>query len=146
MPDTEPGGGHVPPPSTPPPSSPPPSTPPPSGGESPNRQIMLVLSYLGILALIPLLVEKEDREVQWHAKHGIILLIAWFVLFIALLILSAIIALIPFLGWIVSCVSLLVSMLLPLGILVIHIIAIVKALKGEKLRLPWISDFADQWK
>lgn len=145
MPDTEPGGGHAPPPSQPPPSTPPPSQPP-SPGESSNRQIMLVLSYLGILALIPLLVEKDDREVQWHAKHGIILMIAWIVLFIALMIVSAIIALIPFLGWAVSCVGILFSLLLPLGILVLHIICIVKALKGEKLRIPWVSDFADQWK
>ena len=33
----------------------------------------IVLAYLGPLALIPFLVEKEDQEVQWHAKHGLVL-------------------------------------------------------------------------
>ena len=37
---------------------------------------MIVLSYLWILALVPLLVEKDDKEVQWHAKHGIVLMVA----------------------------------------------------------------------
>ena len=48
---------------------------------------MIVLSYLGLLALIPLLVEKNDKEVQWHAKHGLVLLVAEIVLFIGLSIL-----------------------------------------------------------
>ena len=45
---------------------------------------MIVLSYLWLLALVPLLVEKEDKEVQWHAKHGIVLMVAEIVLWIAL--------------------------------------------------------------
>ena len=40
---------------------------------STNRGPMIVLSYLWVLALIPLLVEKDDPEVQWHAKHGLVL-------------------------------------------------------------------------
>src|SRR5687768_9624613 len=72
-------------PTVPPPPSynPPPPPPPSSGGPtgtggyvSPNRNLMIVLSYLGILAVIPLVAEKEDREVQWHAKHGLVLLAA----------------------------------------------------------------------
>ena len=65
---------------TPPPPPPPPPggsytppPPPPPGGPLPSsdRTIMLVLSYLGILALIPLLMKKDDTEVQWHAKNGL---------------------------------------------------------------------------
>ena len=37
---------------------------PGSGAPSSNRNVMIVLSYLWLLALIPLVVEKEDREVQ----------------------------------------------------------------------------------
>lgn len=130
--------GPAQPPQTPPPTqAPPPQAPPP--GQSPNRTIMLVLSYLGILALIPLLVEKEDTEVQWHAKHGIILLAAWVVIWIALVIIS----MVPVVGTVIGC---LLSIVLPLGILVVHIICIIKALQGDKFRLPFISDFADQWK
>jgi hypothetical protein len=51
------------------------ATPTP-GAPSSNRSVMIVVSYLWLLALIPLIVEKNDREVQWHAKHGLVLLVA----------------------------------------------------------------------
>ncbi|GAB4248924.1 MAG: hypothetical protein Kow00109_25000 [Acidobacteriota bacterium] len=136
---TTPPGGSTPPPPEPPPATPPPPQAPP-GGEyvSPNRTIMLILAYLGILALIPLLAEKEDQEVQWHAKHGIILMVTWIIVWIALII----IGFVPMVGQVVGC---LLSILLPLAILAIHVVCIIKALNGEKFRLPFVSDFADQW-
>ena len=119
------------------PESPPPS--PPSQQESSNRTVMLILSYLGILALVPLLGEKDDSEVQWHAKHGLVLLVNWIVLHIILAILSSF----PFLGMFLGCA---VAPLLWLVILVIHIVGMIKALKGERLIIPVISDYADKWK
>ncbi len=115
-----------------------PESPPPSQEESSNRTIMLILSYLGILALIPLLVEKDDPEVQWHAKHGLVLTVGWIVLSIALPILSSF----PYIGMFLGCA---VAPLLWLVILVIHIVAMIKALKGERLIIPVISDYADKW-
>lgn len=100
---------------------------------------MLVLSYLGILALIPLLVEKDDPEVQWHAKHGIVLLVSWIILYILL----AVLELIPGVGLILGCALL---PLVTIAILVVHIICIIKALQGSRLRIPVISDYADQWR
>ncbi len=44
---------------------------------SPDRGVMIVLAYLWPLALVPLLIEKHDAEVQWHAKHGIVLMAAY---------------------------------------------------------------------
>jgi len=99
---------------------------------------MLILSYLGILALIPLLVEKDDPEVQWHAKHGLVLTVGWIVLFIALAILTSF----PFVGVFLGCA---VGPLLSLVILVVHIVGMIKALKGERLIIPVISDYADKW-
>jgi len=52
-------------------------------GPSPNRGVMIVLAYMWPLALVPLLLEKNDPDVQWHAKHGIVLMIAELVLFFA---------------------------------------------------------------
>src|SRR5436305_15235149 len=70
-------------PSYPPP--PPPSYPPlPPSGESPNRKVMVILAYLWLLALIPFLVEKNDREVQWHAKNGLVLTAAEFIVWFAI--------------------------------------------------------------
>ncbi|UCF35428.1 MAG: DUF4870 domain-containing protein [Acidobacteriota bacterium] len=132
------GSGPTPPPQTPP-QTPPTGAPPPASNASPNRTIMLVLSYLGILALIPLLVEKDDQEVQWHAKHGLILMVTWIVLSIVLMVLSGL----PVIGPILGCA---VGPIIWLAILAIHIICIVKAVGGDRFKLPVISDFADQWK
>ncbi len=118
------------------PESPPPS--PPSQQASSNRAVMLILSYLGILALVPLLVEKDDPEVQWHAKQGLVLLGGWIVLHIVLAILYSF----PFLGMFLGCA---VAPLLWLVILVIHIVAMIKALEGKRFIIPVISDYADKW-
>ncbi len=125
---------------TPTPEASPPPPPPPAssgGGDSSNRTLMIVLSYLGLLALIPLLMEKEDQEVQWHAKHGLVLFAAWVILGIVLGTLSAV----PVLG----CLSLLVSLFLPIGALVVHIICIVKGINGERFLIPGLSDFANKF-
>jgi uncharacterized membrane protein len=114
---------------------PPPSANPP--GVSPNRSIMIVLSYLWLLALVPLLVEKDDREVQWHAKHGIVLMVAEIILWMAFFILHWI----PFLG----CALLIIQVALWFGILIVHILCIVKGVNGERFIIPGISQYADRF-
>ncbi len=74
-------------PNVPPPPSytpPPPPAGMPPGGVSQNRGLMLALAYLGPLAIIPLVTEKDDPEVQWHAKHGLVLFVAEIILWIVL--------------------------------------------------------------
>jgi len=121
---------------TPPP--PPPgggSSPPPAGANS-DRAIFLVLSYLGILSLIPLLAKKDDPEVQWHAKNGVVLFgaeIVWFIV-------QIIIGFVPVLG----CGVHIIGCLAWLGILGLTIFCIVKALQGQRLRLPVITDIAEK--
>jgi len=124
----------------PPPSYTPPPPPigtPPTGTVSPNRTIMLVLAYLGPLALIPFIVEKNDPEVQWHAKHGLVLCALWIVLSIALGILSRV----PFLGWAAVCISCVV----PLAILAFHVYLIIQAVNGKRVMIPGISEYANRF-
>jgi uncharacterized membrane protein len=115
----------------PPPSAPP---PPPMGTGQPNVA-MIVLAYLWILALVPLLVEKEDREVQWHAKHGLVLTAAEIVIGITLGILSSFLA----------CIGCIIAPLVFIPFLVIRILCIVKGMKGERFIVPGISQFADRF-
>jgi uncharacterized membrane protein len=98
---------------------------------------MIVLSYLWILALVPLLTEKDDKEVQWHAKHGLVLMIAEFVLWIVV---SVVLGAIPVIG----CIGLLFTPLLMLGQLALHIMCIVKGINGQRLIVPGISEFANK--
>jgi uncharacterized membrane protein len=121
------------------PPPPPPSAPTnkPGGVVSDNRNIMIVLSYLGLLALIPLLVERDDREVQWHAKHGLVLFVAAFAG-------SLVVFAVSFIPWI-GCITALLGMGIWLVYVVIAILCIVKGLNGQRFLIPGISEFANRF-
>jgi uncharacterized membrane protein len=104
---------------------------------SSNRGVMIVLSYLWILALVPLLTEKTDKDVQWHAKHGIVLMVVEIAFWILYTIFISIIPL--------GCVMGLISPLFALGFLVVHIMAIVKGLNGQRLIIPYVSEYANKF-
>lgn len=103
---------------------------------------MIVLSYLWLLALVPLLVEKEDKEVQWHAKHGIVLMVAEIVLWIAVTILSFIISSV---SMALGCVVSLLTFGLWLAILVVHVLCIVKGVNGQRFVIPGVSEYASRF-
>lgn len=130
-----------PPPAEPPPEAPAP-TPTPTGAVSENRSLWIVLSYLGLLALIPLLVEKDDPEVQWHAKNGLVLTGAEFVGFIGLWIVIMIVGAVS--GGL-GCILGLIWPVAMVAVLVLHVMCIMKGLKGERLLIPGVSEFADKF-
>ena len=142
MEDTPQGPQDSAPPPPPPPAEPPPQEPAAKEVVSENRTIMIVLSYFGILALIPFLVEKDDKEVQWHAKHGLVLAAIEIVAIIVLMILGAIVA--SVLGPL-SCLVGLLWLVLAIGALVVHILCIVKGVNGERFLIPGVSEFADRF-
>jgi uncharacterized membrane protein YjgN (DUF898 family) len=102
---------------------------------------MIVLAYLWPLALVPLLVEKEDPEVQWHAKHGIVLMIAEIVLLLLFLVVNIIVSLATF-G--LGCVLGMLVIFLWIAILAVHAMAIITGLNGKRFLLPGISEYANR--
>jgi hypothetical protein len=108
---------------------------------SPNRGVMIVLAYLWPLALIPLLLEK-DTEVQWHAKHGLVLMAAEVLLLVAFAILTSLVSLATF-G--LGCALSLLVVVIWIGILAVHVVGIVKGLGGSRLTIPFVSEFADRF-
>ena len=70
------------------------------GGDSDVQQNkgMAALSYLGILCLILLLAKRDSKFAQFHAKQGLVLLIAEVILGFA----AGLLAIIPVIGWIVD--------------------------------------------
>ena len=120
-----------------PPPPEPPQSPPPPASLTGDKTAMLILAYIWILALIPLLVDK-DEEVQWHSKNGIVLMLAEVAVWIIVMILGFV----PVIGAIIGCG---IMPLAFLGFVILRIVGIMKALKGEKLRLPVIADLVDQW-
>ena len=115
---------------------------PPAGNVSDNRNIMIVLSYLGLLALIPLLVEKDDSEVQWHAKHGLVLVVFEVVIFVCLQVLIMLLGAVS--GGLGCIFGLLIPMFL-VAVLIVHILCIVKGLNGQRFMIPGISEFANRF-
>jgi uncharacterized membrane protein len=102
---------------------------------------MIVLAYLWLLALVPLLVEKQDSEVQWHAKHGIVLMIAELIVIFAYVAFTSVVSAAT-LGF--GCVLLMVFVFAWVGILALHIVAIIKGINGQRLIIPGISEYANR--
>jgi uncharacterized membrane protein len=99
---------------------------------------MLVLCYLAFLGFIPLLAGKSYSGVRWHAINGLLLFAAVVALGIAATVIGV---LVPPL----SCLYGIVMFIVLIVYTIIAILAIVKALDGERLIVPVISRYADRF-
>jgi uncharacterized membrane protein len=106
-------------------------------GDKTSEQIIFgILSYLGILVLIPLLAKKDDPWVQEHAKQGLAFLILWVIVWV----IGIILMFIPFLGWAIDAI-------LWLLMLVIFIIEVIRVATGsEPWTIPVFGPMAKTWK
>ncbi len=90
---------------------------------TPNRTIA-ALSYIWVLCLIPLLMKRDDAEVQFHAKQGLILFLIEAVSFGVFWV--------PLFG-----------QLLFFGLVFLSVVGIFYALTGQQKPLPVIGRFID---
>lgn len=100
----------------------------PIGALEQDVKILSAIGYIGLLFLVPYLVKPKDKFAVFHANQGLLLLIATVVI-------NAIGSIIPVIGWFI---------VLPLGgifTLVLFILGVITALKGEEKRLPLIGNF-----
>lgn len=107
-----------------------------------NGKLMALLSYIGILALIPYFAEKENKYVRFHAIQGLNLLIINLVVSAAsfvVAIVATILFIIPIIGWILGFLLYLVIGLVPVGLLVISILGVVYSLQGNAKELPIVN-------
>ena len=109
---------------------------------APNRSAMLVLAYMWPLAVIPLFLTRDDAEVQWHAKHGLVLMAAELALLLAIAILMQLFIIITF--W-AGCLAVIPFVFLWAGVLGLHVFAIVRALHGYRLVIPGVSEYASRF-
>ncbi len=89
---------------------------------------MGILSYIGILVLVPIFTARESRFAMFHAEQGITLCIGAHIIAF----LSIIFGLIPVVGWIFSLLFGLVG----LALFVLMIIGIVNAANGQAKQIP----------
>jgi uncharacterized membrane protein len=84
-----------------------------------------------ITGLIFFLMEKDNKFVRFHAMQSILV-------FGGLTIISIIISIIPFLGWVITS---LISVLA----LVLWILLMIKAYQNVWYKLPWVGDLAEKY-
>lgn len=94
-----------------------------------DKNIASALTYLfgWISGLVFYLVEKEDKDIRFHAAQSIIFFGA-----------LNIVVIIPVIGWVLSPFVGLVG-------LVGWVILLVKTYQGEKIKLPVVGDLAVKW-
>ena len=83
-----------------------------------------------LTGIIFLLIEKDNKFVRFHAMQSTLV-------FLSLMVLDLIFAWIPFFGWIIS-------ILIGLLILMLWLLLMYKAYKGEKYKLPIVGDIAEK--
>lgn len=108
-----------------------PATPPQSAQSGLSENAAGALAYVTIIpAIIFLIVEPYNRSafVRFHAWQCIFLSIATFAIHTILMI-------IPVIGWIILPFA-------SIGIFIIWIITLLKALKGDRFQLPYIGKLA----
>jgi len=95
-----------------------------------------LFAFLGVFLtvigfIIALATKKDDDYVMFYAKQGLVLFIAWIIVWAV----SFIFLFIPFLGWLIMAV-------LYLGIVLLWVIGMIYSVSGEKKEIPLIGNFA----
>lgn len=99
-----------------------------------EENIACLLCYLGvwITGLIFYLLEKENKNVKFHAMQSILTFLPLFILSAIVQALGWFIPVIWFLGWIFWVLT-----------LVLWIVLMIKAYQGEKFKVPIVGDIAE---
>lgn len=92
-----------------------------------SSRTLAAMSYLGVLCLVPLVMNRNDSYVQFHARQGVMLWM-WEVLAIYTL-------LIPAVGHIFFRIS-------SIACLVLSVIGVLSVLLGRAWKFPIIGDWA----
>ena len=123
-----------------------------------DGNLAAALGYpIGIIAIISLIIEKENRFVRFHAVQSVLLIALWIVVVIVLSIVSVVLGVVlgaaagaaGSAGGIVSLIFTLITFLiwlaLPLLFLAILIFAAVKAYGGNYFKMPIIGNMAEKF-
>jgi len=107
---------------------------------SDQDRVLLVFDYLGPLALVSLVASRREF-VKWHAKQGLLLSLTLAAAYIVVrLVHWPLDRWVPFLAEIFWA-GVLLSVL---GALVLLLLCIVRALDGERFKIPMLGDLADR--
>jgi len=106
----------------------------PNGGNktpvNSDSNLMAALSYVWVISIVMLVIKKDDPFVSFHAKQGTVLF--------AFSILGMVLT--PLITPIVFILGPIVSIIIVIG----EVIGFIKALSGEKYKIPIVGDLAEK--
>lgn len=127
----------------------------PSTGTGLDPKVAAALSYIWIVGLIFFFIEKENKYIRFHALQSILFGIANSILMVVLIVVAMILSFISLgasvtiggvIGFVISLLVWLVWLLFALvglGLFLGLIFAAIKAYQGEKFKLPFIGNMAE---
>ena len=104
-------------------------------------KVMLVFSYLWVLALVPFMVSRREF-VRWHARQGLLLTGLAGVVFLGVIIVGAILStLTKVFAWLFAFALLnLVFLYMALAL-----VCMIKAMRGERWAIPFLGDLVERF-
>lgn len=91
-----------------------------------DNRLYAAMSYLLVLVLVPLLTRKNDSFVNFHARQGLIVLLA------------------IILALVINAWSGAVGSVLFVVLMLLDVVALVMALQGRKWKIPFIGNLAEK--
>lgn len=85
-----------------------------------TNKYVAALSYLGVLFLVPLFMKKESPFAQFHARQGLVFMIAWIV--------GSFIFWFPLIGWALMVV-----------LFVANVMALLRTISGRAWEVPYVE-------
>jgi uncharacterized membrane protein len=123
-----------------------------------DGNITALLGYIvWVIALISVIMEKDNRFVRFHAIQALLYHASFIVLFIVLVIVQAIVTIVfgvaaaaagtggGLIGIVLWLISAIIWMIIPIIMVVGIILAAIKAYQGEMYKLPIIGNMAEKW-
>ncbi len=95
-----------------------------------NIAATLAYAFGAVSGIILLMIERDDKFVRFHAWQSTLT-------FVGALLASLLVTSFPFVGW-------LLNIALTAGVVALWVLLMVKAFAGEKFKLPYVGEIAEQ--
>ena len=104
-------------------------------------KVMLVLSYLWVLALVPFMVSRREF-VRWHARQGLLLTGLAGVVFFGVIVVGAILSTVTkVFAWLFGFALLNLIFLY----MALVLVCMIKAMRGERWAIPFLGDLVERF-